>query len=220
MLLPMDDLVDETIELGTHELRVRRPRDPEALLDTEAFQHEEFLPYWPVVWPSGVQLARYVATQDLDGARVLEIGCGLALPSFAAALRGAHVLATDWSPDAIEFARANAERNGIELEFAVASWSKPRQLRELGPFDLVLASDVLYERRHVPLLIYLLPDLGPELLLTNPERPTGSELLLADPKRTAEADFLAGAADRGWAIETSTLSEEPTVRLHRVSLHP
>jgi predicted nicotinamide N-methyase len=215
----VDDLVDDTITLGTRELRLLRPRDPEALISEEAFQHEEFLPYWAELWPSGIQLAQHVAGLDLADARVLEIGCGLALPSFAAALAGARVLATDWSPDAIELARRNAERNGISLDFAVASWSQPRELRDLGPFDLVLASDVLYERRHVPLLLYVLPGLGREVLLTDPKRPSGTELLLADPKRPAAADFLAGAADRGWAIETSTLCEKPaTVLLHRLSL--
>ena len=214
----MEDLVDDTIALGGRELRFLRPRDPEALLDEEAFQHEEFLPYWAELWPSGVELARHVAGLDVAGARVLEIGCGLALPSFAAALAGADVLATDWAPDAIELARRNAERNGISLDFAVASWSSPRELRDRGPFDLVLASDVLYERRHIPLLLYVLPRLGREVLLTDPKRPSGSELLLADPKRPAAADFLAGAADRGWAVETSTLREEtPTVLLHRLS---
>src|SRR4051794_2219470 len=124
----MEDLVEETIALGGRDLRVLRPRDAEALLDEEAFEHEEFLPYWAELWPSGVALARHVAGLDLAGARVLEVGCGLALPGFAAALAGASALATDWAPDAIELARGNAERNGIELELAVAAWSRPQEL--------------------------------------------------------------------------------------------
>jgi predicted nicotinamide N-methyase len=200
----MDDLVEETIALGGRELRVLRPRDAEALLDEEAFEHEEFLPYWAELWPSGVALARHVAGLDLAGARVLEVGCGLALPGFAAALAGASALATDWAPDAIELARGNAERNGIELELAVAAWSRPQELRERGPFDLVLAADVLYERRNIPLLLYVLPDLAPEVLL-------------ADPRRPAAADFLAGAAERGWAVASSALSEAPRVDLHRLT---
>ena len=59
------------------------------------------MPYWAELWPSGLALADYVATLDLAGRRVLELGCGLALPSFAAALGGADVLATDWAPEAL-----------------------------------------------------------------------------------------------------------------------
>jgi predicted nicotinamide N-methyase len=201
--MPELDLVEETIALGPRELSVLRPRDAEALLDEEAFEHEEFLPYWAELWPSGIALARHVAALDLAGARVLEIGCGLALPSFAAALAGATALGTDWAPDAIELARRNAQRNGIEVGLEVAAWSRARELRERGPFDLVLAADVLYERRNIPLLLYALPQLAPEVLL-------------ADPKRPAAADFLAGAADRGWAVETSALPEQPAVQLHRL----
>jgi predicted nicotinamide N-methyase len=171
------DLVEETIVLGPRDLAVLRPRDAEALLDEDAFEHEEFLPYWAELWPSGVELARHVAGLDLAGARVLEIGCGLALPSFAAALAGAHAVATDWAPDAIELARRNAERNGIELELVVAAWSRPKELRELGPFDLVLAADVLYERRNVEPLLEQLRSLAPVALVGLAGRPYEAEFL-------------------------------------------
>src|SRR5687768_7816263 len=94
-------LVDETVRLGARELSVLHPPDAEALLSEEAFEREEFLPYWAELWPSGVALAREVAGRPLAGVRVLELGCGLGMPSLAAALGGAHVLATDWAPDAI-----------------------------------------------------------------------------------------------------------------------
>ena len=191
MPVPELDLISEPVVLGPHELVIQRPRDAEALLDEEAFEHEEFLPYWAELWPSGLALARHVAGLDLAGVRVAELGCGLALPSLAAALAGADVLATDWSPDAIELLRANAERNGIRLDVAVAGWTRPGPLLERAPFDLVLASDVLYERRNIPLLLYNLRRLGPEVLL-------------ADPRRPAAAEFLEGAA-KEWDVETTEL---------------
>ena len=110
----MDDLVEESVPLRGAVLEVLRPRDAEALLDERAFEHEEFLPYWAELWPSGVALARRVAARALKGARVLELGCGLGLPSLAAALAGGRVLATDWSPQAIELLRDNAERNDAD----------------------------------------------------------------------------------------------------------
>jgi predicted nicotinamide N-methyase len=165
------DLVEEVVPLAGAELAVMRPRDAEALVDEHAFEEDEFLPYWAQLWPSGVALARAVARRALKGARVLEVGCGLGLPSMAAARAGGRVLATDWSPGAIDLLTANAARNGVALEAAVASWTDPAALLARAPFDLVLAADVLYERRSVPVLADLLPRLGGEVLLADPGRP-------------------------------------------------
>jgi len=165
------DLVEETVALPARTLSILRPRSAEALLDEEAFEHEEFLPYWAELWASGEALARTIAKHDVVGLRVVELGCGLALPSLAAALGGAQVLATDWSADAVELARGNARRNGLELEGAVIRWSEPAPLLERSPWDLVLAADVLYERRNVDELLALLPRLGGQVLIADPGRP-------------------------------------------------
>ena len=176
------DLVEESVPLRGAVLHVLRPRDAEALLDERAFEHEEFLPYWAELWPSGVALARRVAARALKGARVLELGCGLGLPSLAAALAGGRVLATDWSSQAIELLRDNAERNDAELELEIADWAHPDALVERAPWDLVLGADLLYERRNVAPLL----DLVPRLL---GER---GELWLADQGRAPAEEFLAG----------------------------
>jgi predicted nicotinamide N-methyase len=171
------DLVEEVVPLAQRELAVLRPRDSEALVDEHAFEEDEFLPYWAQLWPSGVALARAVAGRALKGARVIELGCGLGLPSIAAARAGGRVLATDWSPTAVDLRRDNAERNGAALEAAVVSWTDPAPLLERAPFDLVLAADVLYERRSVPVLADLLPRLGGEVLLADPGRPPLADFL-------------------------------------------
>jgi predicted nicotinamide N-methyase len=165
------DLVEDTVALPARTLSILRPRSAEALLDEQAFEHEEFLPYWAELWASGEALARAVAERDVSGLRVVELGCGQALPTLAAALGGAHVLATDWSPDAIALVRENALRNELELETAVVRWSEPEPLLERAPWDLVLAADVLYEMRNVDELLALLPKLGGEVLLADPGRP-------------------------------------------------
>jgi predicted nicotinamide N-methyase len=177
--------VEETIVLAGRDLVVLRPRDADALIDEHAFEHEEFLPYWAELWPSGVALARRVAVRALRGARTLELGCGLGLPSLAAALAGGRVLATDWSPQAIELLRRNAQANALALEVERADWSAPDALIEAGPWDLVLGADLLYERRNADLLLPLLPRLlGPS-----------SELWLADPGRPPATPFLEAAAE-------------------------
>jgi len=182
------DLVEETVIVAGRELRVVRPRDAVELLDEEAFEHEEFLPYWAELWPSALKLAAAVTARDLRGTRIVELGCGLAVPSLAAALGGAEVLATDWSEDALAFAVRNARLNGAAVETLLCSWTAPQPLVERGPFDLVLASDVLYERRNVEPLLELLPRLA-------------GEALVADPGRPALRDFLDRASE-GWRIDT------------------
>jgi predicted nicotinamide N-methyase len=169
----MDDLAltEETVEIGDRTLLMTRPIDAESLLEDEAVEREEFLPYWAELWPAGRALAEIVGERDVTGLNVTEVGCGLGLPSLIAALGGARVLATDWSPDAIELLRSNAERNGITLEAEVVPWGAPEALLTRAPFDLVLASDVLYERRNAEELLELLPKLGGEVLVADPSRP-------------------------------------------------
>src|SRR3954464_5070385 len=180
----MDDLVEEVVAIAGHDLALLRPRDAEALLDEEAFDRDEFLPYWAELWPSALALARMVAPRALHGARTLELGCGLGLPSLAAALAGGRVLATDWSPQAIALVGDNAARNSIALDAERADWAAPGALLERAPWDVVLGADLLYERRNAELLLALLPRLlGP-----------ASELWLADPGRPPAGPFLEAAA--------------------------
>ena len=198
----MNDLVEEVVPLHGHDLRLLRPRDAEALLDEEAFEHEEFLPYWAELWPSSLALARSVVVRSLHGARTLELGCGLGLPSIAAALAGGRVLATDWSPDAVAMTATNAERNEVEIETLTCSWTDPAPLLARAPWDLVLASDVLYEARNVDVLLDLLPRLGPEVWLT-------------DPGRVPAERFLEAARDE-WQVEERRVRELANGALYRL----
>ena len=165
------NLVEEAVDVDGLTLSILRPRQADALISEEAFEHEEFLPYWAELWPSGIALADALVGHPLRGRRVLELGCGLALPALTAALAGATVLATDWSPDAIALLHVNAERNGARLDAAVSSWSDPQPELAAAPWDLVLAADVLYERRNGDLLLELLPRLTHDVLLADPGRP-------------------------------------------------
>jgi predicted nicotinamide N-methyase len=192
------DLVEDVVAIAGHDLGLLRPRDAEALLDEHAFEHEEYLPYWAELWPSALALARMVGARALHGARTLELGCGLGLPSLAAALAGGRVLATDWSAESVRMTGCNAERNGLRIDTLQCSWTAPDPLLERGPWDLVLASDVLYERRNGEALLPLLPR-----LLT----PKG-EVWLAEPGRPPSTDFLAAAADV-FAVERRPARELP-----------
>lgn len=191
------ELVTSRVEIGAHALEIVHPRTPDDLLDEEAFEREEYLPYWAEPWPSGVALARALVGRRLRGLRVLELGCGLAIPSLYAALEGADVLATDWSEDAVASARDNAARNGAKLETAVARWSDPEPLLERAPWQLVLAADVLYERRNVDELLALLPRLSNRLLLADPGRPPAKRFLEAWPGKPVRQDGSVTVYERG-----------------------
>ena len=158
-------------------LSILRPPSAEELIDEAAFDEEEFLPYWAELWPSGLALARHVATLELGGMQILELGCGLGLPALAAGLRGADVLATDWAEDAIELLRRNAERNGVFVRLARIRWSDPAQLLRAAPWDVVLGADLLYEARNAAQLLTLLPRLGGDVLLAEPGRPFAASFL-------------------------------------------
>jgi predicted nicotinamide N-methyase len=198
--------VAERIPLPGGEIELARPRDAEALLSDESFEHEEFLPYWAELWASAVALAHDVSLRSLRGKRTLELGCGLGLPSIAAARSGGRVLATDWSPDAVLATAANAARNDVRVETLECSWASPEAIVERGPWDLVLASDVLYERRNANLLLRLLPQLVDARGL----------VLIADPQRAAAARFLERVQGEGWLLKTTGTPRSERVRIHRL----
>ena len=198
--------VVEPVPVGRRQLLLERPASAEALLDEDAFARDEFLPYWAELWPSGVALARHLIALDLEGLRVVELGCGLGLPSLAAALAGADVLATDWSPDALAFAARNAARNGATVRTALLRWEEPSALRHERAFDLALGADVLYEARHA----------APLLALLRVALRAGGAALVADPGRRHAAAFLALARRGRWQRETVHDALLPRGGIHRL----
>jgi predicted nicotinamide N-methyase len=155
----------ETIRIGDVELTLVRPAEPESLLDEDAFADDEFMPYWAELWPAGLALARELP-ERLDGVRVVELGCGLGVPSLVAAARGAHVTAVDWATDAIALLRENAAWNNVSVDAVHADWR-----RFEGSFDLALAADVLYEARNVEPLAGLLSRIASRSLVGLAGRP-------------------------------------------------
>jgi predicted nicotinamide N-methyase len=194
------DCVEEVVPLRDHVLTVERPRDAESLLSDESFDPDEFMPYWAELWASGRALAESVVGCALRGATVIELGCGLALPSFAAAIAGGRVLATDWSPQAVRLAASNASRNGLTIETAELDWFRGEGLP--GYFDLVLAADVLYEERNVAALLDILPQLG-------------REVWLADPGRVHAGRFFADAG-RDFTIKATGHPAIPNGAVHKL----
>lgn len=198
-----EELVTQEVELPAGPLRVLQSPESAELPDDGPVEWAPLVPYWSVLWRSGVALARHLDREALAGLRVVELGCGLAVPSMAAARAGATVLATDADPEAIELVTRNAELNGLEVDAAAVDWTSAAATDELasrGPFDLVLAADVLYERPTVARMLALLPRLAPAAWLADPSRPTA-------------AVFLDEAQARGWTVDTA---RRGVVDIHRL----
>jgi predicted nicotinamide N-methyase len=196
-----DEVVSQSIELPRGALRLLQPQEAAALPDAGPVEWAPVAPYWSVLWRSGVALACELDGVALRGLRVVELGCGLALPSIAAARAGADVLATDACADALTLVARNAHANDVRIETATVDWAEPDELLRRAPFDLVIAADVLYERASVALLLSLLPRLAPEAWL-------------ADPGRPAAGAFVEQAS-RLWQVETRV---RDVVRVHRLQL--
>ena len=75
--------------------------------------------------------------------------------------------ATDWAADAIDLLQENAARNGLDVAAERRDWREPWE----EVFDLVLAADVLYERRNVEPLVERLATLADVSLLGLAGRP-------------------------------------------------
>lgn len=103
-------------------------------------------PLWAKVWEASWVLADYLAGLPVDpGKRFLEIGCGLGLVGIVAASFGHKVLMTEHNPEALEFARANAEKNQCpDVETLDLDWNSPPIY---GRFDWIVGSEVVYHER-------------------------------------------------------------------------
>jgi predicted nicotinamide N-methyase len=180
------------IQIGTLQLQLQTPPDFDALLDEAARRtpdNVDAIPYYATLWPSAHALAKTIweMRDRLPGQRVLELGCGLGLPAIVAAKLGAAVIASDFHPDAGGWCLANAAANGVALQFHPCDWQTPPAWE---PFDLVLGSDLIYERRHIPALVACVDQLC---------APHGLALL-ADPGRDGLPQLTDALQTRGWQI--------------------
>lgn len=146
----------QTIEFGDVDIHVRTLRDKQQFSDDGdvALRLGISSAMWPlfgVIWPSSIVLARLMFDYEVAGRRVLEVGCGIALSSLLLNHRMEDISATDYHPEAGNFLLENIRlNNGKRIPFVRTGWGDEQS--GLGEFDLVIGSDLLYEREYVPLL--------------------------------------------------------------------
>jgi predicted nicotinamide N-methyase len=199
-LAALGELRVDRVDLpGTsHSFQIARPVDYDRLIDEAAADPEQNLPYWADIWPSGVALAARIARtpEIVSGNRVLEIGCGLGVTAVAALKAGADLLVTDYAPEALALCALNTRSQiGRKPQSLRINWRNP-ELKATsvlgGAFPVVLAADVLYERR----------DIEPLLVLTEQVVAPGGELWLAEPNRVPALLVVETLKTRGWTCVT------------------
>ncbi len=181
--------VVEEVPVGRAALSILRPAEPEALIDEDAFAHDERLPYWADVWPSTRVLAARLLGEAGAGRRLLELGCGSGVAAVAAARAGFDVTATDYYADALRFTAANVWRaTGRACATRLVDWRA--MPRDLGHFDVVVASDVLYERPYAALVARAIAG----------TLARGGVALVTDPGRIAAPAFVEAAQALGLVV--------------------
>ena len=186
-------VVTETIRVADGFFKMLRPDSADDLISEEDFEGDERLPYWAAIWPSSVVIANEIVSGALPvataGKRTIELGCGVGVVTNAAMKAGLDVLATDYYEPALEFTRANTCLNlGREVATRMVNW---RDLpADLGRFDLILASDVLYEREYAGLM----PRVFDKLLQFD------GHAVIADPGRVSTPAFLYACKGAGFKV--------------------
>lgn len=137
-------------DLGGFRVRLRIPINLDQVFEQRGslpgISHEAF-PLFGIVWASAEVLAALMLEEEIGQRRFLEVGCGLGLASLLLGLRGADITAMDIHPLAEDLLAINLSINGVRaIPFAARSWSDEEL--DLGLFDLVIGSDILYEPKH------------------------------------------------------------------------
>ncbi len=179
---------------------IHRPGNDESVMD-------EQIPYWAELWPSSISLSDFIIGNNviIPGMTVLEIGCGAGLPGIVAGQLGANVIFSDYLDDALELAERNWNNtNAGKATFLKMDWRKP--VSDLIP-DLILASDIAYERKSFPSLINAFK------ILAGPK----SEIILSEPGREFARDFISTLPDFGFSFHSSL--HEVLFKGHRYKIH-
>lgn len=172
-----------TIEFGNSDIHVCTLRDKQQFSDeyNTAADLGISSANWPlfgVIWDSSKVLANFMFEYEINEKRILEVGCGMALTSLMLNQRNADITTTDYHPEVERFLLNNVQLNkGRAIPFVRTGWGEA--VSELGKFDVVIGSDILYESEHVGLL---------SEFIHQHTQPT-CEIIIVDPGRGNHARF-------------------------------
>ena len=166
---------------------------------------------WPIfgmLWPSGQVLAHAMQTYAIQGKSILELGCGLALASLVVHRRGGDITASDCHPLTAEFLLENLKLNQLPpMKYQTGNWSRANPL--LSRFDLIIGSDVLYDREQPEILSQFIEQHA------NPN----AEVLIVDPDRGNRASFNRKMAALGYEHSQERVEKLPDGTAYKGRLH-
>jgi 2-polyprenyl-3-methyl-5-hydroxy-6-metoxy-1,4-benzoquinol methylase len=182
-----------------------------SLLDTQQYADGQGLAHgigmsassWPLfgqVWPSARVLALAMQSHAIEGKRILEIGAGLALASLVIHRRAGDITVTDWHPLTEEFLKHNLLANGLgPLPYQPGNWEvdDASGASLLGRFDLIVGSDVLYERQHPAQLARFIDQ----------HAMPQAEVIIVDPDRSNRSAFCQEMATLGYNLTMRSASK-------------
>ncbi|MBC8210266.1 MAG: methyltransferase domain-containing protein [Gammaproteobacteria bacterium] len=190
----------QTIEFGEIDIHIRTLRDNQQFSDPEGIAenlgiNSTLWPLFGVVWPSSLVMSHFLLDYNLDNKRILEIGCGIGLASILLNHRLADITATDYHPEVEGFLDINTLlNNDRKIPFVLADWrSKDDANALLGAFDLIIASDVLYEEDHALLLAKFIQQ----------HAQPHSKVIVVDPGRGRQGKFNKQMASVGFSCVKS-----------------
>ena len=146
----------QTVEFGKIDIHLCTLRDKQEFHDPAGIAEKLGIssatwPLFGVIWPSSLVLAHFIADYETGSKRILEVGCGMALSSLLLNKQCADITATDYHPEAQKFLQRNTLLNEDKaIAFEQVDWLDKSD--NLGLFDLIIGSDLLYEDDHIELL--------------------------------------------------------------------
>ena len=156
-----------------------------------------------VVWPASQVLAAEVSAAATAGKRVLEIGCGIGLTSIVLHKMGVDITASDYHPRAQEFLNRNALDNGLApIKFQLIDFEQQNPL--LGKFDLIIASDVLYQPQHAQNLSQFISSHSSDDV----------EVIVVDPGRENRAKFTHHMIAQGYSHQFTNFNQQLADGVH------
>ena len=164
------------IVINSKKFSILLPRYLHPFIDPTDVFHE--FPLWAKIWKASWVLAGYLADMPADvNKRILEVGGGVGLVSVVAAAFGHQITMTEYNPDALNFARANACRNHCpELPIFKLDWQHSGLTER---FDMIVASEITYKDEDFsPLTELFRSNLKPggEIILASEIRKSGKDL--------------------------------------------
>ncbi|MBF0523930.1 MAG: methyltransferase domain-containing protein [Deltaproteobacteria bacterium] len=116
---------------------------------------QTIFPFWTRIWEANLILARFMSMIPTDPAKpVLELGAGMGVTGLFASAFGHEVILTDLEDEALDFARINIAENKLtNVTVRRLDWMEPDMDRK---FDLIIGSEILYEKSVFPPLVALI----------------------------------------------------------------